>query len=81
LLEKASEFSPAAAGPYVEACELYNQDLKIPTLHHSIVSFLKSGSEKVRDPLPIFERLAAFYRMMGNDEMSDYYKMKSNRKI
>jgi hypothetical protein len=77
-LKKAAEFDPKSDGPYVNSCSLYNSDLNIPTLQ-SIMSFLKSGMEKVGDPTSIYERLSVFYKMIGNDEMFRFYKQKSGR--
>lgn len=77
-LKKASEFSPASDRPYLAACDIYSQDLNIPALD-SIVSFLRTGTEKVGDPVPICERLSVFYKMLGNDEMFQYYRPKSRR--
>ncbi len=77
-LKKASEFDPKSDGPYVNSCNLYNSDLNMPTLQ-SIMSFLKSGTEKVGDPAPIYERLSVFYKMIGNDEMFRFYRQKSGR--
>jgi hypothetical protein len=77
-LKKASEFDSTSVQPYLNACDLFNSDLRIPT-SESIIAFLKSGIEKVQDSIPIFERLSVFYKMVGNDEMFEYYKRKSRR--
>ncbi len=77
-LKKAAEFDQKAEEPYISSCNLYNPDLRIPTLQ-SIMSFLKGGVDRVEDPLPIYERLSIFYKMLGNDEMFRFYKQKSGR--
>ncbi len=77
-LKKASDFRPSSDEPYMNACDLYNPDLKVPTLQ-SIMAFLRVGEGKVDSPKNIFERLSTYYGMMGNDEMSKYYERKSRR--
>ncbi len=77
-LKKASEFDPKSDEPYRNSCTLFNPDLRIPTLQ-SIIFFLKSGVDKVEDPVSIYERLSVFYKMDGNDEMFNYFKQKSRR--
>lgn len=75
-LKKASEFNPQSLEPFLSACNLYDQDLKIPTLQ-SIMAFLKNGVEQVEDPKPIYQQLAVFYSMLGNDEMYHYFQQKA----
>ncbi len=75
-LKKASKFNPKSVEPFLSACNLYDQDLKIPTLQ-SIMAFLKNGVEQVDDPKSIYQQLAVFYSMLGNDEMYRYFQQKS----
>jgi len=72
-LKKAYEFNPKSIQPFVLACDLFDEDLRIPTLQ-SIVEFLKRGLETVENPVPLFERLATFYSAMGNDELARYFR-------
>lgn len=77
-LKKAAGFDSQSERPYMAVFDIYNHDLKIPT-PKSILSFLRTGLEKVTDPRPLYERLALFYRSLGNEEMFHYYKRKSAR--
>ncbi|HEY9164926.1 MAG TPA: hypothetical protein VIS48_02065 [Candidatus Kryptonia bacterium] len=71
-LKKASEFNPKSTDPYLLACELYDEDLRIPTLQ-SIMSFLKGGVGIVENSKVLCGRLATMYKSLGNDEMFRYY--------
>ena len=72
---KAAECRMDDAAPYNEAAECYEPDLSIPPLSH-LVDFLKQGVGRVKAPKTLYERLAYFYDLMGNDEMSMYFRRK-----
>ena len=72
---KAADCRPGDPAPYTEAAECYEPDLSIPPLNH-LVEFLKQGATRVKERRTIYERLAYFYDLLGNDEMSMYYRRK-----
>ncbi len=72
---KAAAARPAVPDPYLDASDCYEPDLNIPPLHE-LIDFLKLGIRHVDQPLPLYEKLAHFYDLAGNDEMSKYYRQK-----
>lgn len=74
--KKASDANPGAVSPYLDAADCYEHDLKIPPIH-LLIDFLKQGAASVREPLPVYEKLAYLYELSGNDEMSMFYKRKA----
>ncbi len=72
---KAAAASPATPDPYLDASDCYEPDLNIPPLQ-SVIDFLKLGVRHVERPLPLYEKLAHFYDLAGNDEMCSYYRRK-----
>jgi len=72
---KAAESRPEEIAPYTEAANCYEPDLNIPPLP-ILIDLLKQGSGKVPDPKPLYERLAHFYDLNGNDEMSMFFRRK-----
>jgi tetratricopeptide (TPR) repeat protein len=73
--KKAAETRPNENKPYLNAAECYEHDLRIPPIY-SLIEFLKQGALTVPEPKQIYEKLAHFYELTGNDEMSMYYKRK-----
>ncbi len=73
--EKAAAAKPDQPTPYLDAAACYEPDLNIPPITR-LISFLKIGSRSVPEPRPLFEKLAGFYEMMGNDEMYKFYRRK-----
>jgi hypothetical protein len=73
--KKAAASRPDETAPYAEAANCYEPDINIPPLP-LLIEFLKSGVGKVTDPKPLYERLAHFYDLAGNDEMSIYFRRK-----
>jgi len=71
--KKAAEARPDSPEPYLDAADCYEPDLKIPPLG-MLIEFLKQGSQRVVEPKVFYEKLAEFYDMDGNDEMSGYYR-------
>ena len=76
---KASRARPSAPDPYLEASDCYEPDLNIPSLS-SLIDFLKIGLQHVESPKPLYEKLAHFYDLSGNDEMSKYYRRRADEK-
>ncbi len=74
--QKAAQARPDSPDPYLEASDCYEPDLNIPSLT-SIIDFLKMGIRHVKVPLPLYERLAHFYELNGNDEMSKYFRRRA----
>jgi tetratricopeptide (TPR) repeat protein len=74
---KASRARPSCPDPYLEASDCYEPDLNIPSLT-SIIDFLKIGLQHTETPKPFYEKLAHFYEVSGNDEMSKYYRRQSD---
>ncbi len=74
---KAADARPASPDPYLDASECYEPDLNIPPIN-SIIELLKKGAKHVKSPLPLYEKLAHFYDLAGNDEMSKYYRLRAN---
>lgn len=72
---KAAESRPNDTKPYLDAAACYEHDLRIPPIY-SLIEFLKQGAHTVPEPKPIYEKLAHFYELTGNDEMSMFYKRK-----
>lgn len=72
---KAAQIKPNETRPYLNAAECYEHDLRIPPIY-ALIEFLKQGANTVPEPKPIYEKLAHFYELTGNDEMSMFYKRK-----
>ena len=72
---KAAESRPKETKPYLNAAACYEYDLRIPPIH-ALIEFLKQGACTVTEPKAIYEKLAHFYELTGNDEMSMFYKRK-----
>ncbi len=75
--KKAATQRPAEPAPYLDAADCYEPDLNIPPVH-LLIEFLKEGAGKIADPQPLYQRLASFYDMCGNDEMHKFYRLKAD---
>jgi tetratricopeptide (TPR) repeat protein len=73
---KAASARPDSPEPYLKASDCYEPDLKIPAVA-VLIEFLKRGAEKISDPLPLYSRLSKLFEIQGNDEMQEYYRLKS----
>ncbi|HUN66086.1 MAG TPA: hypothetical protein VMW43_08275 [Bacteroidota bacterium] len=73
---KAAAAKPASSDPYLRISECYEPDLNIPPLD-AIIHFLKAGAPGLEQPKPVFEKLAHFYDLRGNDEMSSYFRRRA----
>ncbi len=73
--KKAADNKPWEHAPYTAAANCYEPDINIPSLSY-LTEFLKRGTRTVREPQKIYERLAYFYDLSGNDEMSMFYRRK-----
>jgi hypothetical protein len=73
---KAAASKPGEPAPYLEAANCYEPDLKIPSIGH-LIDFLKQGAAAVAAPQEIYKRLTHLYELAGNDEMSMFYRRKS----
>ncbi len=72
---KASQVRPQEIDPYLDAADCYDPDLNIPPAE-SLIKFLVEGLEHVRTPKPIYQRLIALHRAIGNEEMARFYEQK-----
>jgi hypothetical protein len=70
---KAANVRPTEPAPYLDAADCYESDLNIPSAN-IIIEFLKQGASNVTAPKPLYQRLVSFYDILGNDEMSMYYR-------
>lgn len=73
--KKAASVRPSEPDPYLDAADCYEPDLNIPPIS-LLINFLKQGACSVTRPITIYQRLAHFYEICGNDEMSIYYQRK-----
>ena len=74
--KKAAFANPTEPGSYLDASDCYEPDLNIPPVD-MLIEFLRYGAEYVQNPKPLFYKLAYFYSMAGDKEMSEKYKRKS----
>ncbi len=77
--KKAAAIKPDAIAPYLNVADCYEHDLKIPPIN-LLIDFLKQGSTVVTDPQILYRRLIYLYELIGNDEMSKFYKRKCEEK-
>lgn len=73
---KAAHSQPGRLEPYLYAADCYEPDLNIPPIA-VLISFLKEGTQNVPAPKLLFQRLAHLYETVGNDEMTDFCRRKS----
>ncbi|CUS99470.1 hypothetical protein JGI22_00446 [Candidatus Kryptobacter tengchongensis] len=73
--KKASSVRPQEIDPYLDAVDCYDPDLNIPPAE-LLIEFLLEGLKHVRTPKPIYQRLCALHRAIGNEEMARYYEQK-----
>lgn len=78
--KKAAVVRPHELEPYLLAAESYEPDLNIPPAS-TLVAFLKEGNGKVKNPAPLYERLSFLYEVQGNDEMSEFYRRKTQEHL
>ncbi|MDI6765497.1 MAG: hypothetical protein QME52_01525 [Bacteroidota bacterium] len=74
--KKAADAKPDEPTPYLNVANCYEPDLNIPSLN-SLIDFLKQGTNAIPESKPLHQKLAHLYEIAGNDEMSKYYKRKS----
>ncbi len=73
--KKASSVKPQEIDPYLNAADCYDPDLNIPPAE-SLIEFLLEGLKHVRTPKPIYQRLCALHRAIGDEEKAMYYEQK-----
>jgi len=71
--KKAASVHADILDPYLAAADCFEPDLNIPPLG-VLIEFLKQGVAHIAEPKILYRRLAEFYEMNGNDEMSGYYR-------
>lgn len=75
--KKAAAHRPSEPSPYLDAADCYEPDLNIPPIH-VLIDFLKEGAARLSRPQPLYQRLASFYEICGNDEMNKFYRLKAD---
>lgn len=70
---KASQIKPEEPEPYLAASNCYEPDLNIPPVDY-LIEFLKKGLIHVKNPSPLYKRLAELYEKIGDEDQSLYYR-------
>lgn len=70
---KAAAVRPGEPDPYLDACDCYDPDLKIP-LPDQLIDFLKQGLPRVGNKKSLLQRLARMYDMTGRTDQAEYYR-------
>jgi tetratricopeptide (TPR) repeat protein len=73
---KAALARPDEADPYLDACACYEPDLNIPPLS-SLIEFVGRGVAFVRDPRPVYRRLARLYEYAGEADRAEACRRKA----
>ena len=73
---KAAAVNPSELDPYMKACDCHEPDLNIPPAL-VLIEFVKSGLPHVPDPVSMYKRLADLYAFIGDQEMGEFYRLKS----
>ncbi len=73
---KAADVKPDSPIPYLQAADCYEADLNIPPIN-VLIEFLKQGACIVKQPQSIYQKLSQLYEIAGNDEMSKFFKHKT----
>jgi hypothetical protein len=71
--KKASHTNPGKPEPYLDACDCYDVDLNIPPVGN-LIEFVTTGLDHVRNPVPLYKRLANLYSHAGDQVKSDHYR-------
>lgn len=74
---RAAQAKPDEADPYLDACDCYDPDLNIPPIT-TLIDFVASGLQKVRNPVTLYKRLAYLYELAGDTGLSDFYRRKAD---
>ena len=74
---KAALSRPSDPTPYLDASDCYEPDLNIPPID-GLIDFLKFGLDQVADAEPILRRLSRLYSILGDTDLSEYYRMKAD---
>jgi hypothetical protein len=74
--QKAAAIKPAESEPYLDVCDIYNPDLNIPPIK-SLIEFLKIGLEFVDNNKLLLQRLSIFYKLIGDIDLAEYYRLKA----
>ncbi len=77
--KKAAKVKPSEPDPYLDACDCYEPDLKIPPLD-ILIEFVKEGLDHVKNKKSLYSRLAHLYHLAGDDDLSEYYRQKSEER-
>ncbi len=74
--KKAAYSNPSQPEPYLDACDCYEPDLNIPPID-VLIEFLRDGSEYLKNPRPLYQKLAYFYSLLGEKDLSEKYRQKA----
>jgi tetratricopeptide (TPR) repeat protein len=74
---KAALARPDEADPYLDACDCFEPDLNIPPLS-SLIDFVSRGVGFVRDPRPVYRRLARLYDVAGDEARAEACRRKAD---
>jgi tetratricopeptide (TPR) repeat protein len=75
--KKAAYTRPADPVSYLDAADCYESDLNIPPID-GLIEFLKFGLERTSKPEPLLRRLSKLYSILGDSDLSEYYKLKAD---
>jgi hypothetical protein len=67
---RAAQARPEETDPYLDACDCHDPDLNIPPLN-LLIDFLKHGLPQVRNPVPLYRRLAHLYELGGFPDQAE----------
>ncbi len=73
---KAAKARPNEPDPYLDACDCYEPDLNIPPIE-ALIDFVKEGLNHVNNRKSLYLRLAHLYQLIGEKDLSDYYRAKA----
>jgi tetratricopeptide (TPR) repeat protein len=74
--QKAASIRPSEPDPYLDACDCYDPDLNIPPLS-VLLDFVRRGANHVKNPAPLYSRIASLFELTGDTEQSEYYRRKA----
>jgi hypothetical protein len=75
--QKAAAIKPEETDPYLDACDIYNPDIDVPSIKY-LIEFLKIGLEFVHDKKSLNIRLSVLYKLAGDNDLSEYYRLKAD---
>lgn len=74
--KKAASVKPGEPDPYLDAADCYEPDLNIPPVD-VLIDFLSEGARHLVNPKSVYQRLSYLYQVVGDLQMSEYYRQKA----